>query len=36
MQEWSISELQKKMASGDLTARQITEMYLARIALVDL
>ena len=35
MQEWTISELQKKMLTGALTARQLAEMYLARIALVD-
>jgi amidase len=35
MQEWTISELQKKMTTGALTARQLVEMYLSRIALVD-
>jgi amidase len=35
MQEWTISELQKKMTTGALTTRQLVEMYLSRIALVD-
>ncbi|MGD8402448.1 MAG: amidase [Anaerolineales bacterium] len=35
MQEWSIAELGRKMDSGELTARQLAEMYLSRIALVD-
>ena len=35
MQEWTIAELQGKMTSGELTARQLAEMYLGRIALVD-
>ena len=35
MQEWTIAELQQKMKSGELTARQLAEMYLGRIALVD-
>ena len=35
MQEWTISELQTKMTTGVLTARQLVEMYLGRIALVD-
>jgi amidase len=35
MQEWTIAELQKKMTSGELTSRQLAEMYLSRIALVD-
>ncbi len=35
MQEWSIAELQQKLTSGELTTRQLTEMYLGRIALVD-
>ncbi len=35
MQEWSIAELGQKMNSGELTARQLAEMYLSRIALVD-
>jgi amidase len=33
--EWTISELQEKMESGELTARQLTELYLQRIAVVD-
>ena len=35
MQEWTIAELRKGMASGELTARQLAEMYLDRIAMVD-
>jgi amidase len=35
MQEWTIAELQGKMSSGELTARQLAEMYLSRIALID-
>jgi len=35
MQEWSIAELSQKMDAGELTARQLAEMYLSRIALVD-
>jgi len=35
MQEWTIVELQEKMLTGALTTRQLAEMYLARIALVD-
>ncbi len=35
MQEWTIAELGQKMTSGELTARQLAEMYLSRIALVD-
>jgi amidase len=35
MQEWTIAELQQKMTSGELTARQLAEMYLGRIAMLD-
>ena len=35
MEEWSLAELGQKMASGELTARQLAEMYLSRIAMVD-
>jgi amidase len=35
MQEWTIAEMGKKMASGQLTARQLAEMYLGRIAMLD-
>ncbi len=35
MQEWTISELQVKMDSGEMTARQIADMYLRRIAMFD-
>lgn len=33
--EWTIAELQAKMESGELTARQVTELYLKRIEAVD-
>ena len=33
--EWTISELQEKMESGELTARRLAELYLERIAAVD-
>jgi len=33
--EWTISELQEKMESGELTSRQIAELYLQRIDAVD-
>ncbi len=33
--EWTISELQEKMGSGELTARRLAELYLERIAEVD-
>ena len=33
--EWTIADLQEKMESGELTARQISELYLQRIAAVD-
>jgi amidase len=33
--EWTISELQEKMESGELTARQVAELYLRRIEAVD-
>jgi amidase len=35
MQEYTIQELQKKMGSGELTARQVAELYLERIDSVD-
>ena len=35
MQEWTIAEIQEKMLFGELTSRQLAEMYLTRIALVD-
>lgn len=35
MEELTISELQQQMAAGQLTARQLTEAYLARIAGLD-
>jgi amidase len=33
--EWTITELQEKMESGELTARRIAELYLERIESVD-
>lgn len=33
--EWTINELQEKMDSGELTARRLAELYLARIQAVD-
>jgi len=33
--EWTIAELQEKMESGELTARQISELYLQRIEAFD-
>ncbi len=33
--EWTISELQEKMETGELTARQVAELYLQRIDAVD-
>ncbi len=35
LDEITIDELQQKMASGELTSRKITEMYLKRILEVD-
>lgn len=35
MEELTIYELQQRMAAGQLTARELTEAYLARIAAVD-
>ncbi len=35
MQEWSISELQQKMTSGELSARELCELYLERIQQID-
>jgi amidase len=35
MQEWTIAELRNKMASAQLTTRQLAEMYLGRIAMLD-
>lgn len=33
--EWTIAELQAKMEAGELTARQVAELYLRRIEAVD-
>ncbi len=33
--EWTVSELQEKMESGELTARRLAELYLERIEAVD-
>ncbi len=35
MEEWSIKELQQKLTSGELSARQLCELYLERIQQVD-
>jgi len=35
MEELTIAEIGQRMAAGDLTARQLTEAYLARIAALD-
>lgn len=35
MQEYTITELQQKMTSGELTARQLAELYLERIDSID-
>ncbi|MGE5125943.1 MAG: amidase [Betaproteobacteria bacterium] len=35
LEEATLSELQRKMASGELSARRLTEAYLARIAALD-
>src|SRR5574342_156962 len=33
--EWTIADLQAKMESGELTARQVADLYLQRIEAVD-
>src|SRR5512134_154596 len=33
--EWTITDLRQKMDSGELTARQLAELYLGRIEAVD-
>ncbi len=33
--EWTITDLNEKMESGELTSRQVTELYLQRIAAID-
>lgn len=33
--EWTISELQEKMESGELTARRLAELYLERVSEID-
>jgi len=35
LQEWTISELQSMMTTGELTARHLVELYLERIEAVD-
>ncbi|HEY4492235.1 MAG TPA: amidase family protein, partial [Acidobacteriota bacterium] len=35
MEEYTISELQSKMESGELTARRLAELYLERIESLD-
>jgi amidase len=33
--EWTVSELQEKMESGELTSRRLAELYLERVTAVD-
>lgn len=33
--EWTISDLQEKMESGELTSRRLAELYMARISEID-
>lgn len=33
--EWTIAELQEKMETGELSSRQVVELYLQRIEAVD-
>jgi amidase len=35
MEEWTIPEIQSKMESGELTARELVRMYLERIEAID-
>lgn len=35
MEEWSIRELQQKMAAGELSSRRLCELYLERIQQID-
>ncbi len=35
MTGWSVTQIQQKMSSGELTARALTEAYLERIAAID-
>jgi len=35
LQEWTISELQSMMTTGELTSRRLTELYLERIDAID-
>lgn len=35
LEEWTISELQSMMTTGELTSRQLTELYLQRIDAID-
>ncbi len=35
MEEWTIAELQGKMASGEVTARELVRVFLERIATID-
>lgn len=35
MEEWTICQLQEKMSQGELTSRQLIELYLGRIELID-
>src|SRR5215213_11838906 len=33
--EWTISDLQERMESGELTARRLAELYMERISEID-
>ena len=35
MEEWTISEIGSKMATGELTSRRLAEFYLSRIESID-
>jgi amidase len=35
MEEWSIGDLQRKMAAGEMNSRQLCELYLGRIQQID-
>jgi amidase len=35
LDEWSVSDLQRRIASGELTSVKITELYLRRIESLD-
>src|SRR4030067_2605725 len=35
MEEWTISEIQTRMQSGELTSHELTRLYLERIETID-